>query len=397
MQVQERTRPESDRYTPADIKALLAKVDSIKDVLAADADEAERISKLPLTSVAAMQEAGLYGLKAPREIGGHEADLATQLAVYEEVTYYNPSAGWNLFVSTSAWGIAAAFLPEETLAIITSKTAHPTFTGGGGHIPGRLTPVEGGYLLSGDWKYGSGIDVAEWSSVPAQIVTRDGSPGKPVSCVVPTEKLVVHDTWHVFGMAGSGSHDYSARDIFVPEGFLYDRTVMPRRGGALYRIGLIGFVTVEIVGVMLGLARRSLDEIIGISRTKARGYAAKTSMKTRPVLQRSLAEMDMELKAARALNLDVCNRAMAAVKSGQMTPSLELELRAAAVLAAEKTLHVGSTSFRHGAGTAMRLDNLLQRNLRDLYAADTHFVVSDTAYEAYGQHLLGGADISTMA
>ena len=46
-------------------------------------------------------------------------------------------------------------------------------------------------------------------------------------------------------------------------------------------------------------------------------------------------------------------------------------------------------AVRYAAGSAVYSGNILQRCLRDLQMADTHFIVSDTSYEGHGQFMLG--------
>ncbi|MBV9578482.1 MAG: acyl-CoA dehydrogenase family protein [Chloroflexi bacterium] len=50
----------------------------------------------------ALHDAGLFGLKAPRELGGGlEADPLTQIEVYEAVSRIDTSAGWALIAMTA--------------------------------------------------------------------------------------------------------------------------------------------------------------------------------------------------------------------------------------------------------------------------------------------------------
>lgn len=376
--------------TQGDRAILLQKVKQISDVLAADVVEAERIRTLPQTSVAALRASKLYGLKTPACVGGYEASLADQLAVFEETAYVNPSAGWNLFVSSAGLGIAAAHLPDAGLQRLFTDPDFPTFASGGGFITGKLVPTEGGYRLSGRWVYGSGIKHADWVAIPARVVSDNEADSRVLTCIVPACEFEIFDTWHVMGLAGSGSHDYGVENVYVPKEMTFCRADGPARGGAIYRLGPIGYVTVEIVGFMIGVARRALDELIQLSVKKSRGYVSRSSLAQRHVLQRAVAEADLKLKAARALNLDVFERATVAAGALKTLPeSLEIELRAASTFAAETTIEIANMAFRYAAGSAMRLESPLQRCLRDLHAAGTHFVVSDTAYESHGQRLLG--------
>src|SRR2546429_9847970 len=74
-------------------QVLLAAVERVQDTLLAGADEAEANATLPLTTVQALDDAGLLALKLPAALGGAEGDLVTQLEVLEAVTYIDTPAG----------------------------------------------------------------------------------------------------------------------------------------------------------------------------------------------------------------------------------------------------------------------------------------------------------------
>lgn len=77
----------------------------------------------------------------------------------------------------------------------------------------------------------------------------------------------MHDNWKVAGLEATGSCDVSVRDCFVPAGFAWNpATATPRRGGALFRLGMPAFVAYEHVGFALGVARKSLDAATGLAR-----------------------------------------------------------------------------------------------------------------------------------
>src|SRR5215510_3418821 len=109
-------------------QALLQAVDSVRDILAAGADEAEAIRTLPQASVAALREAGLFALKLPAVLGGAEADPVTQIEVIEAVSYIDPSTGWSFFIGTGG-GSLCAFLPDEAIEQMFRGGRIPTLAG----------------------------------------------------------------------------------------------------------------------------------------------------------------------------------------------------------------------------------------------------------------------------
>jgi alkylation response protein AidB-like acyl-CoA dehydrogenase len=265
-------------------------------------------------------------------------------------------------------------------------------------IPGRAVAVDGGYRVTGRWSWASGIRHAEW--VLAHVVVEGQGGVSPTSHLValPTANIEVHDTWHVAGLKGTGSCDFSATDLFVPTGFTFEMPAMePQRGGPAYRLGLPGFFLSVHAGFALGVGRRALDAIIALAQTKRRGYGKQMLLAERAVFQRMLGESDLRLRAVRSLVLELLEHAWARMCEGRTPePALQIELRSATTLVTEVALDVTTQAFRYGGGSAVHLSNILQQCLRDLQVGAAHFMVSDVTYEQHGQCLLGMPGVNPM-
>ena len=75
-----------DKQPPVQIEPLGELVQAAKKAavrIAGRASEADRERRVPMENVHDMHEAGLLTLAIPRDLGGTEADLVTQVAVYE--------------------------------------------------------------------------------------------------------------------------------------------------------------------------------------------------------------------------------------------------------------------------------------------------------------------------
>ena len=171
----------------------------------------------------------------------------------------------------------------------------------------------------------------------------------------------------------------------------------PQRGGVLYHIGLPAFVAYEHAGFALGVARRVLDGVTEMLRTKQRGYApGGARMTERGTVQRALGHAEMRLRAARALAVEVNEEVWAAAVSGAPPLALQCLARSAAVYATEVATEVVGEAFRYAGASAIYQSHYLQRCLRDLDVAAQHYMVSDTAYENLGQIKLGYAEVNPM-
>ncbi len=376
-------------------QVLLQAVEQARGTLAAQIDAADEARTLPDASVAALSEAGLFKLKLPAELGGAEADPVTQLEVIEAVTTINPSAGWCMFIGAAIVGMAGAFLPDETIATMFPQGHVPTMAGG--LMPGRAVSEQGGYRVSGRWSWGSGIRHAEWVLVQT-LVKRDSPPPEVRAVVFPVAQAQVIDNWNVLGMKGTGSCDYAVADLFVPEAFTFAvGSTPPRRGGPLYLMGWPGYVANEHAAFALGIARCALEAIIDLAQSKKRGYRPQQRLSERAVVQRMIAQADLRLRGTRLAVIDVLEKAWQTASAGQLPgPALQAEMRSAATLATDVALEITTNAFRYGAGSAVRLEHVLQRCLRDLHTAAAHLMVNDSAYENYGQFLLGLPDVDPM-
>jgi alkylation response protein AidB-like acyl-CoA dehydrogenase len=360
-------------------RALLDAVDRVRAVVAEGADEAERLRTLPAATVTAL----------PAVLGGAEADPVTQIDVIEALTAIDPSAGWCLMVGATTGALPGVFLADDAMRVMFSDGAMPLAAGC--YMPtGQAIAAPGGFRVTGRWAFASGIRHAAWVSGSAWVVRDGARSAERRVFVVRTADVDVHDTWHVAGLRGTGSCDFSVKDHFVPEAFTWDiERAQPRRGGALYRLGLPAFVANEHTAFALGVARRALDAVNALAAGKSRGLKP-TPLIGRGTFQRFIGEADLRLRAARALAVELNEAAFTTVGVGErLTARQHAELRSAAVLATEVALDVVTHAFRYAGGSAVYDTSVLQQCLRDLNAGAQHFMVSDSAYEGLGQLLLG--------
>lgn len=382
----------SDRQAKRQV--LLDAVESVRGVVEAGIDEAEQRGTLTEPVVEAMQEAGLFRLKLPAELGGAEADPVTQIEVIEALSRIYPSAGWVLMTNATAIGNAGAFLSDEGIETVFAGGRVPRAATVGG-ATSTIEPVEGGYTLNGRWSFCSGVPHSEWICLGGRHYTQPDAPPEVYTCFVPTTSVHIHDNWQVAGLKGSGSNDVSVNELFVPAAFAWKQQPplrgTQRRGGPIFLLGLPGSVSSEHASFALGGGWKALDLIKQASVSKRRGRgAAATTLVERPVFQRFVAESELRLRGARLVAIEAHERAWQRVCEGK-TPdaALEAEMRATAVLCTDVALEVATQAFRFAGGAALFLENRLQMCWRDVNAGAQHFAVSDVAYENLGQYILG--------
>jgi len=354
-------------------------VDSVRETLQAGMAETESGRTLAPASVTALRDAGLFALKVPAELGGAEADPVTQIEVLEALSYIDPSAGWSALLGNGALTMTA-YLPQPAIDAMWSAGRIPTAAAV--IMPGQGSRVDGGFQVSGKWSWASGIRHAEW--IGAHILIDAGSDAPPESRLAffPASDIEIIDNWHMSGLKGTGSCDFSVSEKFVAESFTFDfRTMTPQRGGALYTLGVPALLANELAAFAIGVGRRALDEITAQAVAKKRGYSAKQSIADRPVFQHILGESDFKLRAARGLVIDAYEQAWITVSSGRLlTAAEQVDLRGAVAYSLHTACDIAQQLFRYGGGSAARLDNMLQRCVRDLEVGSLHLFVTDAIY-----------------
>jgi alkylation response protein AidB-like acyl-CoA dehydrogenase len=259
---------------------------------------------------------------------------------------------------------------------------------------GRAVAVPGGYRVTGQWSYGSGIQHSNW--ILGNCVVIDGNTartnpdGSPVIrlMIFPRSDVSVIDTWRVSGLRGTGSHDFRVDDLFVPE----QRAIMgfggtPTQPGRLYGLPFTIF-SVSLVGVPLGLARASIDALTELAGNK-RPMDSRQLLKDKPAIQAAIGRAEATLRAARAFLFE----AVQAMWDAAATSAPSLEQRALVRLAithvAAAAKQVTEMMFESGGGTALYEDGRLARCSRDAQALAQHIALTSNNYEFAGRVLLG--------
>lgn len=396
----------SDVIRSPERDTLLAAVEEVRAVALAGADEAERLRTLPEATVGALRASGLFTVGAPRELGGAECDPLTQVEVFEAMSRIDTSAGWCLLIGAMCTALAGAYLGDHAVSRIfeRGRTApHGAWPITAGLISpaGMAERVPGGYRVSGRWAFGSGIRHSSWIFTSAVVATPGAPPaaGPPemISLAVPTRRVTIEDTWHVAGLKGTGSCHYSMAEVFVEDDYTCPFPLAPaRRGGPLYRLPIIALLTPAHVGFALGVARRALDEITIVARSKVRLWSQAPLLHHQP-FQMDLGRAQAKLCAARAFAFEALGSAWATMTGGgALSTEQWSRVRLASTYVTEVAAEVTAEAYRHGGGGALYASSPLQRCFRDIHAATQHVAATDDAYEFAGKVLLGVAEPHPM-
>jgi alkylation response protein AidB-like acyl-CoA dehydrogenase len=379
----------------AERDALLDGIRANREKLEAAGDRAEELRTLPHDAVSVLRSLGLFWLKTPVELGGTPLSPVEFCDVIEELAYIDVSVAWATMIGCGCNGLAAGWLPEAGARKIFAA-GEPLPVVAGQLVPrGAGTPVDGGYLVHGRWGFSSGIVHADWL-LGGFRASGDGGPNGGtgsglVVFAVPKAKAEVIDNWHVAGLQGTGSLDFSVDGVFVPEEMTYDLTAPPARGDALSRLGMPAFVSNEVPPLCVGLARRALDDMTEMASHTAR-FPGGPTVSERAVFHKELGRAETKIRAARAVHREAMAAAWESALSGVTPPEeQQLAVTTASIFAVETAVEVVSDLFRFGGGRVLALTNPMQRHLRNALAARQHVALSEEHYEAAGRYLVQSA------
>jgi len=350
------------------------------------AEFADTEGQLAEPVVDALHESGLFGMWVPKAVpGGSELDPESSLETLANVTYGDPSAGWVLMAAAIAIGTGAAYLEEEAINELFGGKRMPVIAGQGTR-PGKAISDKGGFRLTGSWSFASGIKHGTHIHTLGIIEET----GEPRIFVLPVERATLIDNWDVMGLRGTGSIDYTVDDIFVPESYTHFAvTETPRRGGNVFRIGIIGFAALCHSGWAMGIGRRLLDECAALVGERG---GIKGPQGGSATFQDGYARAEGAYRAARAYVLECWRDAWATLERNEPLSMRQQTLIRSAMIQVTAASHEVAKFAYSAAGTAGLRSGTVQRLFRDMHAGTQHIVVSPPVYQAVGRELAGLAE-----
>ena len=217
-------RSQSPDEAPLD--QLLSRIAALAPMVARLAPDIEQGRRLPAELVSALKSARIYGMLVPRRYGGLELDAPSAFRAVAVLAKLDGSVGWNAMIGHI--GALMPFLVSRPCATKSTRTERTMSS------PVRVSrlarpsafPADGG--LTGSWPFASGCQNAEWIGGTcvmmeggSPIDSPDGPSPMTRTCLMPAEHWEIRDTWHTFGLKGTGSHHVALTDGFVPDGELF--------------------------------------------------------------------------------------------------------------------------------------------------------------------------------
>jgi alkylation response protein AidB-like acyl-CoA dehydrogenase len=368
---------------------LAARALEVAKIADQHAEYGDKQGRLAEPVVDALKREGLYAMWVPGAVpGGAELGPCDSLEVIANVSAGDPSAGWVLMAGALAIGTGAAYLEEAAVNELFGGGKLPIIAGQGTR-PGKAVRKGDGFLLSGSWSFASGIK--HGTHIHTLGVIEDT--GEPRIFVLPVEAANLIDNWDVMGLRGTGSIDYTIDDAFVPESYTHFAMAdTPKRGGSLYRIGIIGFAALCHSGWALGIGRRLLRELV--ASVQAKGGRAAAQGQSDMFLEQ-YAKAEATYRSARALVFEAWRDAEATLAKGDHLSVRQHTLIRLGMTNVTWAAHEVAQFVYKSAGTFALRAGRIQQLFRDMHAGTQHVIASPPVYQAIGRELADLADGQT--
>jgi 3-hydroxy-9,10-secoandrosta-1,3,5(10)-triene-9,17-dione monooxygenase len=341
---------------------------------------------LPET-IAEMRAAGFFRVLQPKRWGGYEMDLGTFYDIEMALGEGDMSAGW-------AYGVLGAV--TWFLGLIDDRVAQEVWGGDSGTLlcsstmpAGIAAAVDGGFRLSGHWRYASACEHCDWAMLGG-MVHADNAPPDWRFFVVPRRDYRTIDNWQVVGLQGTGSIDVITENAFVPayrtqplqDNFQLKGAGHAANASSLYRLpfGQIFVRGVSTAG--LGALQAMLGALVAFSRdrvTRAGGRSAQN-----PAVQLLCAETAAAIDEMRA-TLHRNFQTLHDYAGRGETPPLELRLQykfqSSAVV--ERCTLLAARIFKTTGAAGLSDELPFGRILNDLMAARQHI---SNQHDYYGSN-----------
>jgi 3-hydroxy-9,10-secoandrosta-1,3,5(10)-triene-9,17-dione monooxygenase len=269
------------------VEEALAAVDALTPQIIAEAAETEARSYHSPELHDAFVSAGFYGMFRPRTFGGYEFTPREFFAVSRQLARADMATAWCLTLAAAHNLQIASWWPEEVQRevfdrsyVASAMTSQPS---------GTLTRVDGGFIVEGTHRYGSGTP---YSTHFAGHSRHAEDPSKISTFLAPRDTYEILDDWgHTLGLKGSGSQSVRFDGAFIPAAYVLEGVMQTQvdvadgtpglrlHGNPIYGGRAAGFLGTELTNLAIGGVLGAFDlygELMPVKRTTVPPFALRT-------------------------------------------------------------------------------------------------------------------------
>jgi len=358
--------------------------------IAERAHESDRQRRVPVENIQDLHEAGLLAVAIPRNLGGTESDLVTQVAIYEIIGGACASTAWVMGNHSVSCTRALGMMGEGSHFLVKDVVENGALISHAAIPGGDTKPAPGGFIANGRWPFVSGSNVPTWMFLSTMVE------GDNRWMLMPTTQagLTIEETWLSMAARGSMTNDVFLDQVFVSEdmapvsGHPAPHEPWLPNGPAALKVPTKARVWMS--GMMLGVTQAALDETVEFGKTRSMtlGGAIRGSM---PGNQFAVANAAMWVESGQAfLVQEARSITIKAIAGEDFVPDDAARMEMAGLVARENAQKaVDRLLGVRGAHGLFESDNL-ERYYRDVRMGTLHVVSApDLVREEVGKRIFG--------
>ena len=375
---------------PSSREDVMEKVRDLLPAIRERAEVAEKERSIPKVSAREFLDAGLARVLTPKQFGGTELGLQTWVDVAVEIGKADAAHAWCASLIMHHPHYLAQFpqaAQDDVWAdgpdVAIAATLTPT---------SRIVPVEGGFRISCEIPYLSGINHCTRVIVGGMLPNPMGPPDWTLF-LVPFGEFEIVDTWNTVGMRGTGSNTVVVKDAFVPTAHtvkvaeMRDSTSPGGKvnEGVIYRAPWITYAPLTFLAPMLGAARGALEDY-------RRWTAERISLFGAPVAKYTSIQVNFSRAAS---DLDAAELLIRrTVDVAEMPEPASEALRARCyrdqARASELIVAAMDTVMKISGAAGFASTSSIQRAWRDVHFAASHVILNpEVSFAAWGRQEFG--------
>ena len=387
---------------PPTAELLIARARAMIPHIAACAAEARQARRVSESVIAQIEEAGLFRILQPARWGGYEMKPETYYDVLIALAEGDMSVGWVYGVlGVHPWlmglmderAVRDVWGDDDSVRLCSSL------------MPvGKAEKVDGGFKLSGHWRFSSGCHYAQWALLGGAV--QGGAAGAAPDIrlfMVPQAEYRIADAWRVSGLCATGSDDILVDDVFVPEYRTRRMIDNFQRVGAgqasnrspLYRIPFGQVFFRGVSSTSIGALQAMLDAFVGYA-AKRSGPAGKSA--DDPVAQQICAEVTAAIDEMKL----VLRRNMAVLwefgERGEVPPlALRQQYKFQSATVSHRCAELATRLMRATGAAGIYDEQPFGKALADINAARQHIANQfEMVGRNFGASILGGKPANDM-
>lgn len=243
--------------------AYLNQIKTHLPLIKQDAETAEKQGHLTDDVLNAIYGLRLFRVFISENYNGAPQDLVTALKAFELIATADGATGWLVMIGAGG-GLFSGFIePKAAKEIFEPERA---VIAGSGMPSGSVSSEGNGFVAKGRWAYASGAYHATWFTANCLV---EGTENDIIAIAVPADQVTIHETWSVFGMKGTGSHDFSVDNTSLPKSHTFSLFEHPILDEPIYHCPLDTLASVTFASVGIGIAQHCLEAFNDFAKTKS--------------------------------------------------------------------------------------------------------------------------------